>query len=434
MKNKFTVALVGCGVVGGGTANILVKDQQALKERTGLDLRLKYVVDVKFDHARRLGLPEDILCSDLDKVLADPEVEAVIELVGGTGFARTVAQKILEAGKHYVTANKALLAQYGPEIFNLARQKGVSVGFEASCVGGVPVIKVLTEDLAANRIDALYGIVNGTTNYILTQMLENRRSYQEALGEAQSLGYAEADPTLDVSGMDSAHKLTIMASLAFGRTVEVSQVQVQGIQDLSLEDVALAGSWGFVPKLIAGAERTAGGLVLQVRPTLLTGDHPLARVSGSFNALSVYGNWLGHSLYFGRGAGASPTASAVVADIIGLALGNIPRIQATMNIWPGQTPKAETAVKAPAPWFCRLGWDRDKVADAPVLATLEKAGIRVAKAEVTEAGGKTSWVILTAPAERSVLEGALAGLSALAGFQKDIGILPVLYLRSENLS
>ncbi|OHD10758.1 MAG: hypothetical protein A2Z96_06015 [Spirochaetes bacterium GWB1_48_6] len=434
MKNTFTIALIGCGVVGGGTAKILVTDRAALKERTGIDLILKYVVDVKFDHAKRLGLPEDLYCTDLSKALSDPTVDGVIELVGGTGFAKSVVEQALKAKKHVVTANKALMALHGKELFALARENSVNIGLEASCVGGVPVIKVLTEDLAANRIDALYGIVNGTTNYILTQMVEHRRSYQEALGEAQSLGYAEADPTLDVSGMDSAHKITIMSSLAFARQVSLDQVKVQGIQDLSLEDVALARAWGFIPKLIASAERLDKGFSLQVRPTLLPLDHPLARISGSFNSLSIYGSWLGHSQYSGRGAGASPTASAVVADLLGLAMGTITRVQNQMKIWPDQTTKAQVQDPAPCPWFLRLSWERDKIQDAGVLGQLEKAGITVKKAEITESEGKTSWLILTGAVDRQTLEKALESLKTLPGNQKDLGILPILYLRNENLS
>lgn len=400
---SLVVALVGCGTVGGGTARLLVEDRALIRERVGVDLELRYIVDVNFDHARRLNLPESLYCRDLDQALADPEVQVVVELVGGLGFAKAVHEKALAAGKHVVTANKALLATHGRDLFALAQEKKLTVGFEASCAGGIPIIKILAEDLGANRLDALYGIVNGTCNYILTQMLEHKRSYQEALGEAQSLGYAEADPTLDVSGMDSAHKITLLAGLAFGRSFKLSEVPVSGIQDLSLFDVALAGRLGLVPKLIARAERHGSDFHLAVSVLLLPARHPLAGVSGSFNGVSVYGHALGHSLYYGRGAGASPTASAVVADLIGLALGNLQRLAAVSPAWPGRGPEAEVKADVPLGRYLRF----NQSPGVSVNSLTQSLGLPVLSAQALEQEGRNAIVVLTRPVDNKTLEAAL---------------------------
>ena len=328
------IALVGCGTVGGATAVLLTRDREHLAQRTGAQLDLKYIVDRDFARAQKLRLPEPLFEPNLEKALSDPMVTVIVELVGGTTIARDIIKKALEAKKHVVTANKALLAHYGAELMGIARENGVSISFEASCAGGVPIIRALSDGLIANRIDAVYGIVNGTCNYILTEMIQKGQSYEDALRAAQSSGLAEADPRLDVSGTDSAHKLAILAALAFGRRIDFEKIPVQGIDNLDLIDVTFGQELGYVVKLLAIAQRFEGGLSLRVRPSFITREHPLAWVSGPFNAVSVYGHAVGHTMYYGRGAGGTPTASAIIADIVSIALGSAPRAFHDLHIWP----------------------------------------------------------------------------------------------------
>ena len=338
--SEFGVVVVGCGTVGGATAEALLRDADVLAARVGRRLRLRHVVDVDFANARRLGLDESLFETDLDKALADESVDAVVELVGGTTIAKDFIERALRAGKHVVTANKALLAHHGAELYALARDHGVAIAFEASCAGGIPIVRALCDGLLANRIDALYGIVNGTCNYILTAMTQKGQSYADALAEAQRDGLAEADPTLDVSGGDSAHKLAILAALAFGKSVDLDAIPVEGIDTLDRCDVAYGQELGYVIKLLAIAQRGPDGLHLRVRPSFISREHPLAWVSGPFNAVSVYGHAVGHTMYYGRGAGGAPTASAVVADLAGLALGTVGRSFAELPLWPDRTEPA----------------------------------------------------------------------------------------------
>jgi homoserine dehydrogenase len=328
------VAIVGCGTVGGAAGRILTRDREILAARLGRPVELRHVVDVNFDHARSLGLDESLFRDDLQTALDDPAVGAVVELVGGLDFARTVVERTLNAGKDVVTANKALLAHAGADLYARARHHGRAIAFEASCAGGIPIVRALNDGLIANRLDALFGIVNGTCNYILTEMTAHGRSYAEVLADAQRQGLAEADPTLDVTGGDSAHKLAILAGLAFGARVELEAIPTFGIDDLELCDVAFGQQLGYVIKLLAIAERQEHGLSLRVRPAFIHRSHPLAWVSGPFNAVSVYGHATGHTMYYGRGAGGMPTASAVVADLASLALGTWQPIFNHLPVWP----------------------------------------------------------------------------------------------------
>jgi homoserine dehydrogenase len=338
--STFGVAIVGCGTVGGAAATILTRDRAMLRERTGLSLDLRHVVDLDFTNARRLGLDKRLYRKSLSEALGDPEVRVVAELVGGTTFARKTIEQALAAGKHVVTANKALLAVAGPALYALAREHGVCVAFEASCAGGIPIIRALYDGLIANRIDALYGIVNGTCNHILTAMTRHGQSYAQALKDAQSAGLAEADPTLDVAGIDYAHKLAILAGLAFGKRVDFPSIPVEGIDQLDSRDIAYGGELGYVVKLLAIAHRQEEGLCLRVRPAFITKEHPLAWVSGPFNAVSVYGHATGHTMYYGRGAGGMPTASAVVADMVALATGRAQAAFEQLPLWPDRAPRA----------------------------------------------------------------------------------------------
>ena len=337
---KQAVAILGCGTVGGATAKLLTQDKDFLKKRTGLNFYLKYIIDINFAHAKELNLDNSLFVTNFDDVLADPEVLVVVELVGGTTFAKKAAMKILNAKKNLVTANKALLAKHGIELFALARKNKVSICFEATCAGGIPIIRAIYDGLLANKQDALYGILNGTCNYILTEMTLNGISYKRALKEAQEKGLAEADPTLDVSGMDSAHKLAILSSITFGNQIDIDSITVSGIDKLDLFDINSGKELGYKIKLIAMARHEEGMLSLKVAPSFISTDHPLAWVSGPFNAISLYSHALGHSMYYGRGAGGSPTASAVVTDIIGVFLGTAEKFFLTLPIWPDKTKPA----------------------------------------------------------------------------------------------
>lgn len=317
---KVGVALVGGGTVGGGVARVLGEQHDLLMRRTGIDFDLRHVVVRDPRIPRSYAFP---VHADVDRAISDPAVHVVAELIGGTTAAADVLINALSAGKRIVTANKALLAERGAELFALARERNSTIGFEASCAGGIPVIQALSQGLVGNRIDALVGIVNGTCNYILTEMTRAGMKYSEALAAAQRLGFAEADPTMDVSGRDAAQKLTLLASLAFDTRVRESDLAVEGIDTLDAADIRYARELGYVVKLLAIAERNTGALSLRVAPTLVHEGDMLAMVSGSFNAVSIYGSAVGHSLLYGRGAGSLPTASAVVADLVSVAQGNV---------------------------------------------------------------------------------------------------------------
>ena len=346
-KQTTGVAIVGCGTVGGATATMLTRDAELVSQRCGTRIELRYIVDEDFTRAEELGMDASLFREDLDKVLGDDSVQIVAELVGGTTVAKTIIEKALAAGKHVVTANKALLAHHGAELWALARSNNVCIAFEGSCTGGVPIIGALCGGLLGNRIDAIFGIVNGTCNYILTEMTTRGQSYEEALARAQRDGLAETDPTLDVAGIDSAHKIAILAALAFGRRIDFEAIPVSGIDSLDTMDIRFGQELGYVVKLLAIAQRQSDGLSLRVRPAFISKEHPLAWVSGPFNAVSVYGHATGHTMYYGRGAGGFPTASAVVADIAAIALGTAQRLSEVLGIWPDQAPEAnQLAIEA----------------------------------------------------------------------------------------
>jgi homoserine dehydrogenase len=328
------IGLVGCGTVGCAVAALLSKEQALLQTKFSGRIELRAVADVDFTRARQAGLDESLFKSDYRAVITDDTIHVIVELVGGKTIAKQVIEAALKAKKHVVTANKALLAHHGNELLALARANGVSISFEASCAGGIPIIRALSDGLLANRIDALFGIVNGTCNYILSSMTGEGKSYNQALKEAQAKGFAEADPTLDVNGEDSAHKLAILAALAFCQKIDYSSIRVQGIDTLQLCDVDYGQELGYVIKLLAIAKREDDGIALSVKPAFISKAHPLAWVGGSFNAVSVYSHKTGHTMYYGRGAGADPTASAVVADIMDVALGTALLKFNSLKIWP----------------------------------------------------------------------------------------------------
>jgi homoserine dehydrogenase len=336
--NQHKVALLGCGTVGSGVYRLIRCSADELCKRTGQSFEPVAVAIKSLDERLSVEVPPNLLTTDAMAAARHPDASIVIETMGGVDFTFQVVMAAIEAGKHVVTANKALLAQKGPELFAAARRRGVCIGFEASCMGGVPIIGAIRLGLIANRIDALFGIVNGTCNYILTEMTQKKRTYQQALADAQKQGFAEADPTLDVSGLDSAHKLAILSSLAFGIRINFDQISVEGIDALKLSDIHAAAELGYVVKLLAIGQRDADGYSLRVHPAFIPKDHPLAGVTGPFNALSVYGSAVGHVFFYGRGAGQMPTGSAVVCDLVDVALGNAQRSFASLPIWPDQHP------------------------------------------------------------------------------------------------
>lgn len=318
-KGSISVGIIGFGTVGTGTARILLNNNDIIRERTGLDIRLKRIADLDIKRDRGIKIPEGILTTKADDILEDEDIDIVVELIGGIHPAKEFILKAISNNKHVVTANKALLATEGNEIFLEAEKRGVIIGFEASVAGGIPIIKVMQEGLVANRILNIYGIINGTSNYILTKMTEEGKNFSSALKEAQELGYAEADPTFDIEGIDSAHKLTILSSLAFGIPLSYNEVYKEGITMITPQDIEFAKELGFKIKLLAIAKAVDSEIELRVHPTMIPFDYMISKVDGVFNAVYVEGDAVGSTLYYGRGAGDMPTGSAVVADIVDIA-------------------------------------------------------------------------------------------------------------------
>jgi len=329
------VGLVGFGTIGSGVAKLITEQSDAIAARTGLRLQLACVVDTDTQSPRPVKLADGILTDDLNRLLADDTIKIGVELVGGTDAAKQIQLKLLQAGKDVVTANKALLAEHGNELYRAARKHNRCIAFEASCVAGVPIVSAIRTGLTANNITAMYGIVNGTCNYILSNMTARDERFSEALAEAQKKGYAEADPTLDINGGDSAHKLAILASIAFGYEIALDDIFVEGIEAASKDDIRYGGEMGYRLKLLAiGQKDKQNRISLRVHPSFIAKDNPLARVEGPFNAVSIFGSAVGQIMYYGQGAGMMPTASAVVADIIDVALGNSATTFQHLNLQP----------------------------------------------------------------------------------------------------
>ena len=325
------VGIIGFGTVGTGTVRILLENKDVLKERLGFEINLRKIAVRDIVRDRGIKVPEGVLTTDVDAVLNDPHIDIVVEVIGGIRPAKDFILKAINNGKHVVTANKALLATDGNEIFTAAQEAGIEIGFEASVAGGIPIIKVIREGLVANRIRAVYGIINGTSNYILTKMTDENVEFSVALKEAQDLGYAEADPTLDIEGIDSAHKLAILAYLSYGIPIPYKNIYTEGISKISSQDIDFASELGYKVKLLAIAKATPpsppyqggenGGVEVELRvhPTMIPKDYLISKVDGPFNAVYVEGDATGSTLYYGRGAGAMPTGSAVVSDIVDIA-------------------------------------------------------------------------------------------------------------------
>jgi homoserine dehydrogenase len=336
--NEVTIGLIGLGTVGTGVARLLTEHPARLARRAGRPFRWKWAVVRDPAKARGVALEGVRVTTEVGRVLDDPEVDVVIETMGGTDPALRYVLAALAAGKHVVTANKALLAEHGAEVFAQARRSGCAVAFEGSVGGGIPIVQALGVALAANQVQSLAAIVNGTCNFILTRMTEDGLSYDEALRQAQQLGYAEADPTLDVDGTDTAHKLAILAQLGFEANVRLDAIPRQGIDRLQSADLKYAGELGYTIKLLALARLSPAGLELRVAPSLVRRGTPLAEVRGPYNAIRVVGDAVGDTLFYGRGAGALPTASAVIGDLIDVATGRAGLPSRSLTLWSESAP------------------------------------------------------------------------------------------------
>ena len=310
------IGILGMGTVGSGVYELLTTNGELIRTRSDVDLRVKKVADIDTSKKKDYSIPDEVFSVDASDVVDNPDIDVVVELIGGTGIAREFMLRALRNGKHVVSANKALLAKHGSEIFNTALEQQVNLGYEASVGGGIPIIKTIREALVGNVIHRVMGILNGTSNFILTKMTREGLDFDSALKIAQELGFAEADPTLDISGGDAQHKIVILASLAFNTAIDIERVYVEGIEHIEKRDMQYADELGFVLKLLAHAERVDEGVLVKVHPSLVPRDNPLASINWEDNAVMVYSDFLGKSMYYGKGAGKRPTASAVVADIV----------------------------------------------------------------------------------------------------------------------
>ena len=343
---QLNVGILGLGTVGGGTYTVLHRNADEMARRTGVNIKVTHVADRDLERANALTQGNVNITDDAFALVENPDIDVVVELIGGYTIAKDLVLKAIANKKHVVTANKALIALHGNEIFSAAQKMGVMVAYEAAVAGGIPIIKALREGLGANRIEWIAGIINGTTNFILTEMLEKGLAYEEVIGEAQRLGYAEADPTFDVEGIDAAHKLVIMSAIAFGMPLKFDEVYTEGITQLAQADIKYAEELGYTVKLLGITKRTDKGVELRVHPTLIPEKCLVANVDGAMNAVLVQGDAVGPTLYYGAGAGAEPTASAVIADLIDIA----------------RLKDATETQRAPA-----LGYQADQVQDLNVL-------------------------------------------------------------------
>lgn len=319
MKSEIGVGLIGFGTVGTGVTRVLIENAELIRRRVGVPVTLVRIADLDITRDRGIAIPPGVLTTDIQQVLTDPRVDIVIELMGGYDLAKRVILDAVQRGKHVVTANKALLAVHGEEIFAAASRQGIDLGFEASVGGGIPVIRALMEGLAANNIQSIYGIINGTSNYILSRMTSEGQRFDVVLEEAKRAGYAEADPTFDVAGTDSAHKLTIMVSLAYGTPVNFKEIYTEGITGLTPLDIAYAKEFGFTIKLLAIAKYSDGEIEARVHPTMVPSASQIAKVDGVYNAIQLVGDAVEDVVLYGRGAGSMPTGSAVVSDVMAIA-------------------------------------------------------------------------------------------------------------------
>jgi homoserine dehydrogenase len=435
------VGLLGVGTVGSGTFNVLKRNQGEIQRRAGRGIEITMVADLDVARAQALVGEGVQVAADGREVIANPEIDIVIELIGGYGIAKALVMEAIAAGKHVVTANKALLAVHGTEIFAAAQAKGVMVAFEAAVAGGIPIIKALREGLTANSIQWVAGIINGTTNFILSEMRDKGLDFGVVLKEAQRLGYAEADPTFDIEGVDAAHKVTLMSAIAFGIPVQFDKAYVEGITQLGAADIKYAEQLGYRIKLLGITKRTAQGVELRVHPSLVPTQRLIANVEGAMNAVMVQGDAVGTTLYYGKGAGSEPTASAVIADLVDITrlhtadpLNRVPHLAFQPNAMSSLSvlPMSEVVTS----YYLRL-----RVADqAGVLAKLTgllaQADISIDAVlqreadQVSQAGeNQTDVIILTHDTREGTLNAVLAEMQALPTV-----MAPIVRIRKEELN
>ncbi len=439
------VGLLGIGTVGSGVFNVLQRNQEEIRRRAGRGIEIAMVADLDTGRARSIVGDKIRVVGDAREVIANPEIDIVIELIGGYGVAKALVLEAIAAGKHVVTANKALLAVHGTEIFAAASAKGVMVAFEAAVAGGIPIIKALREGLTANRIQWLAGIINGTTNFILSEMRDKGLDFDVVLKEAQRLGYAEADPTFDIEGVDAAHKATIMSAIAFGIPVQFDKAYVEGITKLAAADIRYAEQLGYRIKLLGISKRTGKGVELRVHPSLVPAKRLIANVEGTMNAVVVQGDAVGSTLYYGKGAGSEPTASAVIADLVDITRlhtadpeHRVPHLAFqphTLDQAMDQLPVLPMS-EVVTSYYLRL-----RVADqagvlAKVTGLLAEAGVSidaVLQREADEVGGEgstqTDLIILTHDTREGTMDAVIAQMQALPTV-----LAPITRIRKEELN
>ncbi len=439
------VGLLGIGTVGSGVFNVLRRNQEEIRRRAGRGIEIAMVADLDVERARSIVGEGVQVVNDARAVIANPDIDIVIELIGGYGIAKALVLEAIAAGKHVVTANKALLAVHGTEIFSAASAKGVMVAFEAAVAGGIPIIKALREGLTANRIQWIAGIINGTTNFILSEMRSKGLDFDVVLKEAQRLGYAEADPTFDIEGVDAAHKATIMSAIAFGIPVQFDKAYVEGITQLSAQDIKYAEQLGYRIKLLGITKRTDKGVELRVHPSLVPTKRLIANVEGAMNAVVVQGDAVGTTLYYGKGAGSEPTASAVIADLVDIARlhtadpeHRVPHLAFqphTLTQAMDQLPVLPMS-EVVTSYYLRLRVADEAGVLAKVTGILAGAGISidaVLQREADEVGGEdstqTDLIILTHDTREGTMDGAIAQMQALPTV-----LAPITRIRKEELN
>ena len=433
------VGLLGLGTVGCGTFTVLSRNREEITRRAGRRIEIVQAAARNLDKKRACSTAGVEMVGDADRIVTNPDIEVVVELIGGYEPARTLVLKAIEHGKHVVTANKALIALHGNEIFRAAQQRGVMVAFEAAVAGGIPIIKTIREGLAANRIEWIAGIINGTTNYILSEMRDRGADFADVLAEAQRLGYAEADPSFDVDGVDTAHKLTILAAIAFGIPLKFNDAYVEGIRHITRSDVAYAEEFGYRLKLLGIARRAEGGVELRVHPTLIPERRLIANVDGAMNAVLVKGDAVGPTLFYGAGAGAEPTASAVVADLV-----DVVRTLTTdpTNRVPHLAFQPDALVDLPilpmpdvrTSYYLRLHAEDRPGVLADVTRILGELGISIEailQKEETQDENLVPIIILTHPVKESSMNTAIARIEDLAAIRGHVARIRLEHLHAD---
>ena len=435
------VGLLGIGTVGGGVFNVLKRNHDEILRRAGIGIEIAMVADLDTARAQTLVGPGVKVVADARAVIANPDIDIVVELIGGYGIAKQLVLEAIEAGKHVVTANKALLAVHGTEIFSAAHRKGVMVAFEAAVAGGIPIIKSLREGLTANRIEWIAGIINGTTNFILSEMRDKGLDFDVVLKEAQRLGYAEADPTFDIEGVDAAHKASLMSAIAFGVPVQFDKAYIEGITKLGAQDIKYAEQLGYRIKLLGITKKTARGIELRVHPTLVPNKRLIANVEGAMNAVMVHGDAVGTTLFYGKGAGSEPTASAVIADLVDIArLHTAASAQRVPHLAFQPDAMSDTPVlpmgEVVTSYYLRLNVADEAGVLAKVTGILAAANISIdamLQREADEVGGEgstqTDLIILTHDCVEAKMNEALAQMQALPTV-----LAPITRIRKEELA